>query len=373
MKKIIALLFICSLFSNYSSAQVVAFPAENSSRNWGSQCVDLHFTNLEVIGHQNDVNVSYFENLSDAQNETNQLDRFFEPSSNPQTIYARVGSTINSDFAIADVIISWSTSFPPAGISPCEYELCDINSDGTEIAYLNNLKCDHNAHTYDVPFCSSADAEIEMTYYLSEADANSETNAINSDYPITGTTTIYTKLKNTTTNQSYIDGFITINLITCTLDSDGDGIFDKAEDPNNNLVNDDDTDQDGLKNFEDNDDDGDGILTINEDYNNNGDPTDDDTNSNGVADYLEASVTLSVNSNNLNTIFKVYPNPVQHLLTVESKNAIDSITLYNNLGQTVLKNKKETTINISDYESGLYFIKIQDIFGHIEIKKFIKE
>ena len=35
------------------------------------------------------------------------------------------------------------------------------------------------------------------------------------------------------------------------------------------------------------DDDGDGILTKAEDLNGNGDPTDDDSNGNGIADYLE--------------------------------------------------------------------------------------
>ena len=75
-----------------------------------------------------------------------------------------------------------------------------------------------------------------------------------------------------------------VNLI----DHDLDGIDSKFEDLNgdNNFTNDD-TDEDGIYNYIDDDDDGDGVLTIDEDANGDGDPTNDDTDGDGTPDYLD--------------------------------------------------------------------------------------
>ena len=75
-----------------------------------------------------------------------------------------------------------------------------------------------------------------------------------------------------------------VNLI----DHDLDGIDSKFEDLNgdNNFTNDD-TDEDGIYNYLDDDDDGDGVLTKDEDANGDGDPTNDDSNGNGIPDYLD--------------------------------------------------------------------------------------
>ncbi|WP_171032350.1 tandem-95 repeat protein, partial [Polaribacter aestuariivivens] len=72
-------------------------------------------------------------------------------------------------------------------------------------------------------------------------------------------------------------------------DDDGDGILTKEEDVVN--VNgdpqDDDSDGDGIPNYLDIDDDNDGVPTKDEDNNNNGDFTDDDDNNDGTPDYLD--------------------------------------------------------------------------------------
>ncbi|TXD46292.1 tandem-95 repeat protein, partial [Polaribacter sp. IC073] len=76
-------------------------------------------------------------------------------------------------------------------------------------------------------------------------------------------------------------------------DDDGDGIPTKNEDvvtidgdPTN-----DDSDNDGIPNYLDDDDDNDGILTADEDNNNNGDFNDDDDNNDGIPDYLDNTDT----------------------------------------------------------------------------------
>jgi len=71
-------------------------------------------------------------------------------------------------------------------------------------------------------------------------------------------------------------------------DTDGDGVFDEFEDVNqDNDYTNDDTDQDGIPNYNDTDDDGDGVLTADEDINNDGDFTNDDTDGDGVPNYLD--------------------------------------------------------------------------------------
>uniref|UniRef100_UPI0030D72828 Calx-beta domain-containing protein n=1 Tax=uncultured Roseivirga sp. TaxID=543088 RepID=UPI0030D72828 len=71
-------------------------------------------------------------------------------------------------------------------------------------------------------------------------------------------------------------------------DSDGDGVIDSDEDINGNGdLTDDDTDGDGIPNYLDPDDDGDGVPTKDEDVNKDGDPTNDDTDDDGVPNHLD--------------------------------------------------------------------------------------
>lgn len=72
-------------------------------------------------------------------------------------------------------------------------------------------------------------------------------------------------------------------------DHDGDSILSSLEnyDGDKSVINDD-TDGDGIPDYLDKDDDGDGTLTINEDANGDGNPLNDDTDGDGIPDYLDA-------------------------------------------------------------------------------------
>ena len=82
---------------------------------------------------------------------------------------------------------------------------------------------------------------------------------------------------------------ITINVeIDQETDSDGDGLLDALEDINEDgNINNDDSDGDGLANYLDDDDDGDGLTTRSEDVNQDGDPRNDDSDNDGIPDYLD--------------------------------------------------------------------------------------
>jgi hypothetical protein len=157
-------------------------------------------------------------------------------------------------------------------------------------------------------------------------------------------------------------------------DEDGDGLINSLEDLNNNrILLDDNTDGDGNLNFNDNDDDDDGILTINEDTNGNGNYQDDDENNNGIPNYLDAT-TLSVVQNNM-TSFTITPNPAskQIDLTFDSTwNKKYDWSILDFAGKTILqtKNSDIKTINTSNLQSGLYFLKVQ-VDSNFTTKKFI--
>ena len=60
--------------------------------------------------------------------------------------------------------------------------------------------------------------------------------------------------------------------------------------------------------------------------------------------------------------FKLYPNPVNDVVNVSYKSAIDSISIYSITGQLVYDNAIHTSsaqINVSHLSSGLYILEAQ--------------
>lgn len=59
--------------------------------------------------------------------------------------------------------------------------------------------------------------------------------------------------------------------------------------------------------------------------------------------------------------FSVYPNPVKDVLTLRSSTSVDQIEVYDVLGKLVLNktpNSISPTVNMSDLNSGVYFLKV---------------
>jgi len=73
----------------------------------------------------------------------------------------------------------------------------------------------------------------------------------------------------------------------------------------------------------------------------------------------EASLSTSEFENE--NLFSYYPNPVTNSLTLNAQKNISSVTVYNMLGQTVIRTAPNTTtkdIDMSNLESGAYFVKV---------------
>lgn len=280
---------------------------------------------------------------------------------------------------------------------------CDDNTDGIQTFDLSVVAND----------LFSVDPSATL-FYETQADAQAQVNPIlniNAYWNISNSQTIYAS--------NGVIKPVVLSVIDCTVDADNDSVLSATEDMNNdtNLANDDtdfdglpnyldndddgdlvltnveyvlsktnttqnvnvilDTDNDGTPNYLDRDDDGDGVLTFQEDYNHNGNPSDDDTNSSGTADYLESSVALGVNQVALtNDAIKLFPNPTTNLLNIQNNtdNTNASIEIYSVSGAKV-KSLQATetisTISVSDLQSGIYFVKLT-MSNQVGNYKFIK-
>lgn len=73
--------------------------------------------------------------------------------------------------------------------------------------------------------------------------------------------------------------------------------------------------------------------------------------------------------------FNIYPNPANSEVTIYTagQHSINTISVYNDLGQLIILNNEasvKTTFNVSDYENGVYFVKILTNTNQIITKKF---
>ena len=290
----------------------------------------------------------------------------------------------------------------PFATNRYQFAKCDDDSDG--FVSFNLQVAQHDLNSIDPALVS---------FYLSESDAISQTNAL-TDLNFTNTTahsqTIYANVNGEVKA-------VKLEVVNCANDYDMDSVATADEDVNSdtNLANDDtdgdgianfidndddgdmiltsveyvfprsannalaylDTDNDGILNYLDNDDDGDGVLTINEDYNHNNNPADDDTNANSIPDYLEQAVALGLNHFQNQNEIALYPNPATTVLNVENKSnaTISNIGIYTINGQKVKEVHATSalqSIPVADLESGVYFVKVemnQQVFNYKFIKK----
>lgn len=76
-----------------------------------------------------------------------------------------------------------------------------------------------------------------------------------------------------------------------------------------------------------------------------------------------------------NSNVKVYPNPVNDILTISFEHGISSVSIYNLLGQEIFTksiNANETTIDVSNLATGTYLVKVQ-VDNEVKTLKVIKK
>jgi hypothetical protein len=89
---------------------------------------------------------------------------------------------------------------------------------------------------------------------------------------------------------------------------------------------------------------------------------------------IVADVTLSTGSFESEAAFTYYPNPVKNTLTLNAQNTIESVRMYNVLGQEVLSATPSTVnseLDMSNLQDGAYFVKvtIADVTKTIKVIK----
>ncbi len=129
----------------------------------------------EILNGQNNKEVLYFENESDAQAGINQIDKFsaYQNTSNPQTIFVRVQNLSNPNcFGTSSFQLEVGTipNFTEASdISVCD----DINNDGIETIDLNETINEISAGSTE---------DLDITFHTSEEEANMGINPVPVNY-----------------------------------------------------------------------------------------------------------------------------------------------------------------------------------------------
>lgn len=89
---------------------------------------------------------------------------------------------------------------------------------------------------------------------------------------------------------------------------------------------------------------------------------------------VDSSCSLSSSNFDMEPEITLFPNPTSTTLNINSKSEINSVTIYNTLGQLVLdfSNKTISGLDVSSLKAGNYFIKINSTIG-TKTERFIKE
>jgi hypothetical protein len=71
------------------------------------------------------------------------------------------------------------------------------------------------------------------------------------------------------------------------------------------------------------------------------------------------------------TELKIYPNPVKDFLSIESKEIIEEVLIYDIKGN-LLRNESSKYFSVSNFKSGIYFIRISSN-SQVIYRRFVKE
>jgi len=83
---------------------------------------------------------------------------------------------------------------------------------------------------------------------------------------------------------------------------------------------------------------------------------------------------LSIEDESIVNSIKMYPNPVDHTLHIESRNTLTQYSIYNTIGKLMVKGKlNQNAIDVSQFSKGFYIIKLVDHNQNIHTQKFIKQ
>jgi len=186
---------------------------------------DLSSKDTEIINGQVNIGVSYYETEADAEAGTNALIGLYTNTSNPQTIYVQLENTNTGCIEVGSFNLDVNPL--PTYVVPTPLEVCDDNvPDGiTDIDLtLKNNEISGNNPNYS------------MSYYTSQANADTATSALTMPYTGTDGEIVFVRVQDintgcyaTTTLTLVVEQAPVANQPTaleyCDPDSDGFGVF----------------------------------------------------------------------------------------------------------------------------------------------------
>ncbi|WP_026755772.1 T9SS type B sorting domain-containing protein [Sediminibacter sp. Hel_I_10] len=161
--------------------------------------VDLTSLTQDIVNGESDVTVSYHASESDANINTNPLGTIFNTSSASQDVYIRIENTTTGCFILNDfsILVGALTNFN----EPTLFEVCDDLSDGD--ANNGQSTFDFSTKTQEI-ISAIPDINYDISYFLSPADAQSNSGAL----PLNYTNTTPTPLEITVRIQDNDSGCI---------------------------------------------------------------------------------------------------------------------------------------------------------------------
>ena len=186
---------------------------------------DLSTKDTEIINGQN-VSVTYYETETDALNNINELTGLYQNTSSPQTLHVALtdlttGCRITGSFTLI-------VNPLPQLVVPTELEICD---DGTPDGFTQIDLTDKDGEI------QNGNTNYSITYYLTQLDADSETNPLVSPYTnISNPQTVIARGQDINTGcfttvaldlkvSPSPEAIIPQDLTNCDPDSDGFGVF----------------------------------------------------------------------------------------------------------------------------------------------------
>jgi gliding motility-associated-like protein len=164
----------------------------------GKWSFNFNSQNPDVLGSQasDEFNVSYYESLSDAQNDQNEIIGSYENTSNPQQIFVRVKIAGLERCMDSNSITSFTIEVfnSPIANPVQDLEFCDDDSDGD---YSNGQINIDLLQFNSLILNGQNDPNYSITYHSSSADAESGINSLPDNYytnPFSDT--IYVRIQN---------------------------------------------------------------------------------------------------------------------------------------------------------------------------------
>ena len=154
----------------------------------GSVTFDLTVSELEVLDvRQNDIVVSYHETPEQLENNSNPIPNpdNYSNTSNPQTVYIRVTNTVSNCYVALPLELI--VNLPPTINAIGNFETCDNDTDSFEL-------------TNTIETLIGNQANVNVTFYDSQNDADNAQNPLDSNYNYSSNNdTIFVRAENSQT------------------------------------------------------------------------------------------------------------------------------------------------------------------------------